>query len=58
MRQVEDLVQGTVIDEISLKGINRPIKIYPNLVNPVSESTNPEPNRHGLATAGPPSSFP
>ena len=28
MRQVEDLVQGTVIDEISLKGINRPIKIY------------------------------
>jgi len=28
MRQVEDLVDGTVIDEISLKGINRPIKIY------------------------------
>lgn len=28
MRQVEDLVTGTVIDEISLKGVNRPIKIY------------------------------
>ena len=28
MREVEDFVEGTVIDEISLKGVNRPIKIY------------------------------
>jgi len=28
MRMVEDLVSGRVIDQISLKGISRPIKIY------------------------------
>ena len=28
MRQVGDIVDGTLVDEISLKGINRPIRIY------------------------------
>jgi Adenylate cyclase, family 3 (some proteins contain HAMP domain) len=28
MTTVEDFVEGTVIDEVSLKGINRPIRIY------------------------------
>ena len=27
-REVDDLVRGTVVDEVSLKGVNRPIKIY------------------------------
>jgi len=28
MTDVDDLAEGTVIDEVSLKGINRPINIY------------------------------
>jgi adenylate cyclase len=28
MIEVEDFVDGTVVDEITLKGINRPIRIY------------------------------
>ena len=27
-REVDDLVQGAIIDEVRLKGVNRPIKIY------------------------------
>jgi class 3 adenylate cyclase/HAMP domain-containing protein len=27
-REVDDLVQGAIIDEVSLKGVSRPIKIY------------------------------
>ncbi len=28
MKAVDDLVDGTLVDEISLKGVSRPIKIY------------------------------
>jgi adenylate cyclase len=28
MLEVEEIVEGTVIDEVSLKGVHRPIKVY------------------------------